>query len=114
MTSHTIIYYAGTLKAGYKDAYLNIRFIESIEALLAMNAARIFGPISSNVSPAVLASVKAAFVTTFGTTKTGSSYLSWIGCLHVVGDKSDCDGVVPDFIAVFVTQGCGWIAHLLA
>ena len=53
-------------RARYKDAYLNVRFIESIEALLDMSDAGILGPAPSTVTSTMLAAAKAAFAATFG------------------------------------------------
>lgn len=76
------------IRSGYKDSYLNVRFIESISAMLELQAAGLTSD-TKLVSLADLLSAKSAFVSTFA---SNGSYLSWIGCDRVSGSHSDCSG----------------------
>jgi hypothetical protein len=73
------------IRSGYKDAYINARFIGSLDATMALQAA---GVIKYNLTAAVVLAAKAAFVRTFS---RNTSYLSWIGC-----DRTDGTGCSND------------------
>ena len=81
------------IRSGYQDTWLNVRFIESISAMLELQAAGLI-PGPPVVAAADLRTAKASFAATFGSTKAGSQsgYLSWVGCGRVIDGKSACDG----------------------
>ena len=82
------------IRSGYLDAWLNVRFLESMSATIEMQRA---GLVETVLSTADLDSVKKSFVRVFGKDAESKgeepSYLSWIGCDRVLGEGSSCDGV---------------------
>ena len=77
------------IRSGCKDAYINARFLCSLEAALELQAA---GAVEhSSLTAAVVRAAKAAFVRTFGNSiragTNSSSCLSWIAC-----DRTDSTG----------------------
>lgn len=82
------------LRSGYLDSWLNVRFIESIEAMAELQAA---GLVEAVTIESDLDAIKKSFVEVFGKRSWGregeaGSYISWIGCDHVVGAVASCDG----------------------
>jgi hypothetical protein len=65
-----------------------VRYIESIQSLLELQAAGLVAP---TASAAGLARSKAAFVAAFGG-GVASPYVGWVGCDRVVDGVSACDG----------------------
>jgi len=76
------------LRAGYLDSYLNVRYLQSIRAMLDLQTAKLTKQV---VAEADLHFAKADFVDVFGT-NASTSYISWIGCDRVSGNSSDCGG----------------------
>jgi len=75
------------LRAGYLDSYLNVRYLQSIGAMLDLQTAKLT---KQAVTEADLTAAKANFVDVFST-NASTSYSSWIGCDRVSGNSSDCD-----------------------
>jgi len=97
------------LRSGYQDAYINARYVASLQAMLELQAAGLVLPDEGGaaVTAADVAAAKAAFVAAFGTadgkhsrspssssSSSSSSYSSWVSCDRVVGGAANCSGGV--------------------
>lgn len=77
--------YYDIIKAGFKDAYTNLRFLESLDAWADLAEAQIVAPLDGNVR----GQVEADFVNHF--VQPGGRLESWVGCSKVGTDgRSHC------------------------
>src|ERR1700730_5517842 len=74
-------------KSGFKDAYVNARFLEGLDAYLDLQNA---GVVGNQVTSQMRQSVETDFVRQF--VQTSGNVLSWIGCSVIDGSgHTTCD-----------------------
>ena len=107
------------IRSGYKDTWLNVRFIQSIEAMLQLQDGGLVD--ETVVTMSDLKSAKDSFHRTFSADliqqPAAGGFVSWIGCGRVTHDdrgvaKSDCAGA--EGVAHQIPVSIGFVPALAA